>query len=57
MLGFSDDGLHLRMRERNEAVLRSPATSSTRGGVRMRTSLVETWLVPAGPLAHQRCTR
>ncbi len=47
MLGFSDDGVHLRMREGNEAAL----IAGDRLYARWRPYddvLVETWLVPAG---------
>jgi hypothetical protein len=52
MLGFSDDGLHLRMRESNEAVL----IAGDKLYARWRPNAdveVETWLVPAG-LWHVR---
>ena len=48
MLGFSDDGLHFRMRESNEAAL----IAGDRLYARWRPYAdvtVETWLVPAGP--------
>ncbi len=48
MLGFSDDGRHLRMREGNEAAL----IAGDRLYARWRPYadvVVETWLVPAGP--------
>ena len=48
MLGFSDDGLHLRVREGNEAAL----IAGDKLYARWRPYadvLVETWLIPAGP--------
>ena len=47
MLGFSDDGMHLRIRENNEAAL----IAGDRLYARWRPYadvLVETWLIPAG---------
>ena len=47
MLGFSDDGAHLRMRESNEAALIAGDTLYARWRPYADVT-VETWLVPAG---------
>lgn len=47
MLGFSDDGLHLRMREGNEAALIAADMLYARWKP-YEDVLVETWLLPAG---------